>query len=271
MVERGSWQDLPLPPAHAAPGGASLAIWRKLRSPQLQNYRDVIVALPPSYDEDTRKYPVVYMHDGQNLFDPATSYAGDWGLLDTIRATAALGQEAIVVGLANTGRFRAFEYSPYRDQAHGGGDGDRYLAFVVDTVRPLVLSGFRASEDPARTAMAGSSLGGLISLYALYRYPAVFGAAGALSPSAWFADGALITQVEREGPPAGRVYLDVGTAESGVLVAGVRRLDAAFRQAAGPASRYHYVEDEGADHHEAHWARRFRAAWGFLVGKGGTA
>lgn len=270
MVDHESWQDLPLPTEHAAPGGASLRIWRKLRSPQLQNYRDLIVALPPSYHEGTRSFPVVYMQDGQNLFDPATSYAGDWGLLDTLRHAGGAGNEAIVVGIANTGRFRQFEYSPWRDPAHGGGDGDRYLDFVVDTVRPLVEAHFRVKPTATHTAIAGSSLGGLISLYALYRHPSVFGAAAALSPSAWFADGALITHAEGEGLPPGRVYLDVGTAESPVLVAGVRRLDTVFRQADPAPSRYHYVEDEGAEHHEAHWARRFRAAWRFLVGEDGT-
>ena len=93
MADRGLWQDLPLPAARAAAGGPTLTIWHKLRSPQLQNYRDILVGLPASYHEGTRTYPVIYMQDGQNLFDPATSYAGDWELLDTLRQAGETGHE----------------------------------------------------------------------------------------------------------------------------------------------------------------------------------
>jgi predicted alpha/beta superfamily hydrolase len=258
--------DLTLPPDQAAPGGVSLRVWRKVRSPELHNYRDVVVALPPSYAEGDREYPVVYMHDGQNLFDPATSYAGDWDLLATLRTMATEGHEAVVVGIANTGRFRRYEYSPFRDPKHGGGDGDRYLAFVAETVRPLVEDTVRVRRGSAHTAMAGSSLGGLISLYALYRYPEVFGSVAALSPSVWFADGAMLDLVERSGPPWGRLYLDAGTAESEVLVDGVRQLHSLLEAAGMPPERLWYIEDEGAGHHESHWGRRFRGAWPFLLG-----
>ena len=258
--------DLTLPPDQATPGGASLKVWRKVRSPELHNYRDVLVALPPSYGDGTRDYPVVYMHDGQNLFDPATSYAGDWDLLATLRVMAAEGHEAVVVGIANTGRFRRYEYSPFRDPRHGGGDGDRYLAFVVETVRPMVEAAVRVRRGAEHTAMAGSSLGGLISLYALYRYPGVFGSVAALSPSVWFADGAMLDLAEQSGPPRGRLYLDAGTAESEVLLDGVRRLRDLLETGGMPPERLRYVEDEGAEHHESHWGRRFRGAWPFLLG-----
>ncbi|MBS1241064.1 MAG: putative esterase [Gemmatimonadetes bacterium] len=258
--------DLTLPPDQAAPGGASLKVWRKVRSPELHNYRDVLVALPPSYGDGTRDYPVVYMHDGQNLFDPATSYAGDWDLLATLRATAAAGQEAVVVGIANTGRFRRYEYSPFRDPRHGGGDGDRYLAFVAETVRPMVEAAVRVRRGAEHTAMAGSSLGGLISLYALYRYPGVFGSVAALSPSVWFADGAMLDLAEQSGPPRGRLYLDAGTAESEVLLDGVRRFRDLLETGGMPPERLRYLEDVGAEDHVSHWGRRFRGAWPFLLG-----
>jgi predicted alpha/beta superfamily hydrolase len=262
------WQALPLPPERQGEGMPALLAWHKMRSPQLQNYRDVLVALPPSYGEGTRRYPVVYMHDGQNLFDPATSYAGDWNLLATLAELAEEGIEAIVVGIANKGSFRRYEYSPFRDAEHGGGDGDRYLAFITDTVRAQVDRDFRTLAGPESTAVAGSSMGGLISLYALYRRPDVFGGAAAFSPSAWFAEDALIKLAAAEPPPAGLLYLDVGTAESPVLVSSVRRLrDALVEAGLIEGQRFHYVEDEGADHHEAHWGRRFRDALPFLLGR----
>ena len=262
------WQALPAPPERQDEGMPALLAWRKMRSPQLQNYRDVLVALPPSYGQGNQRYPVVYMHDGQNLFDPATSYAGDWNLLATLAELAEEGLEAIVVGIANTGRFRRYEYSPFRDAEHGGGDGDRYLAFVTDTVRARVDRDFRTLTGPETTVVAGSSMGGLISLYALYRRPDVFGGAAVFSPSAWFAEDALIGLAAAEPPPAGRLYLDVGTAESAVLVSSVRRLrDALVNAGLEEGERFRYVEDQGADHHETHWGRRVRDALPFLLGR----
>ena len=262
------WHVLPVPEERQDAGMPALLGWRKMRSPQLQNYRDVLVALPPSYGEGHHRYPVVYMHDGQNLFDPATSYAGDWNLLVTLADLAGEGIEAIVVGIANKGSFRRYEYSPFRDPEHGGGDGDRYLAFMTDTVRPQVDRDFRTLTGPGSTVVAGSSMGGLISLYALYRRPDVFGGAAAFSPSAWFAEDALIKLAAAEPPPAGRLYLDVGTAESPVLVDSVRQLrDTLVEAGLSEGEQFHYLEDEGADHHEAHWGRRFRDALPFLLGR----
>jgi len=262
------WQELPLPPERQGKDSPTLMVWRKLRSPELHNYRDVLVALPPSYHREDRSYPVVYMHDGQNLFDPATSYAGDWNLVATLAGLAEEGIEAIVVGIANKGNFRRYEYSPFRDEAHGGGDGDRYLAFITDTVRPLVNRDFRTVPGPGGTLMAGSSMGGLISLYALYRRPDLFGGAAALSPSAWFADEALVRMAGVEPPPAGRLWLDAGTEESATLLESVRRLrDTLLAAGLTEGDRFRYVEDEGADHHESHWGRRFGEALPFLLGR----
>ncbi len=262
-----TWQPW-APSAAPTPGpGPTLWRWPKLRSPGLQNYRDVVVAVPPGHDRSDARYPVVYMQDGQNLFDPATSYAGDWDLLATLAGWSRRGLDAIVVGISNRGRFRRFEYSPFRDPEHGGGDGELYLGFLVDTVKPLVDASFRTRPEPGATAVAGSSLGGLVSLYALFRRPDVFGAAAGLSPSAWFADEALLAAAVPPGPPPRRLYLDAGTAEDATLVASVRRLRdrlAALGWSAAVGLRYREVA-EGA-HHESDWGRRFRGALPFLLG-----
>ena len=236
----------------------------KLRSPELHNYRDLIVALPPSYDTTDNSYPVVYMHDGQNLFDPATSYAGAWGLVPVLEELAPRGVEAIVVGIANARSFRRFEYSPFRDPEHGGGEGDAYLEFVTERVRPLIEERFRAARDPGRTVIAGSSMGGLISLYALFRRPDVFGAAGAFSPSSWFAKDALLGSVT---PPAdgARAYLDVGEAEPPRMLESVRRLRDRLRECGWNERALRYREDPDGIHHESAWGLRFREALPFLL------
>ena len=249
-------------------GGPELLVSPKLRSNELQNYRDIIVALPASYSAGERDYPVVVMHDGQNLFDPATSFVGEWGLGETLRELSADAIEPIVVGIANKGPFRKYEYSPFRDPVHGGGDGERYLDFIEHSVLPLVRRSFRATADPAATSIAGSSMGGLVSLYALLRRPQVFGGAAAMSPSAWFADEALRQMVETVDPPRGRLWLDIGTAEGDRMVQAVRRLrDALVAHGLAEGDRFRYIEEPDATHDEAHWGRRFRAVLPFLLGR----
>jgi len=237
-------------------------------SPQLRNYRDLVVALPPGYEDDDRRYPVVYMQDGQNLFDPATSFAGDWGLPATLPPIASAGTPAIVVAVPNMGRRRRYEYSPFRDIIHGGGGGDRYLAFIAETVKPLVDASFRTAPGRSHTVLAGSSLGGLISLYGLYRYADIFGAAGVQSPALWFADGAMLRYAEEMAPLAlGRVHLDIGLLEDQEAVMDTRALRKILLAAGHAEGRdLSYVEDPEGDHDEAAWGRRFGVALPFLLG-----
>ena len=261
-----AWDEYPLP-GTGGEGQPALRMLREVLSPQLRNYRDLVVALPPDYGPSIDPCPVIYVQDGQNLFDPTASFAGDWGVPKTLEVLALEGIRPIVVGIPNRGRLRRYEYSPFRDIIHGGGGGDRYLAFVVETVKPLIDASFRTCPERSRTVIAGSSLGGLISLYGLYRHADVFGAAGVLSPALWFADGAVLRFVERLPPRAvGRIHLDVGTNEGDEALQNVRRLRALLVAAGQTEGRdLSYQEDQGADHEEVAWGRRFRAALPFLL------
>lgn len=262
------WQDHPLP-AGAPPVRVGLRVARGVASRELRTSRDLVAALPPSYAAGDRRYPVLYMQDGQNLFDPATSHAADWGLPATLDALADRGVEAIVVGIPNAGRRRSYEYSPFRDTIHGGGGGgDRYLAFLMRTVKPLVDRSFRTLPERAHTVIAGSSLGGLISLYALWRHAEVFGAAGVLSPALWFADRAMLRYAERTAPRLpGRIYLDVGTGEGEEAVTDARALrEILTRPGFARCTELAWVEEEGGGHDEGAWGRRFSHALPFLLG-----
>ncbi len=264
-IEDTPWEPYPT----EDPKGVPLVIRRQVLSPGLRNYRDVVAALPLSYQTDPeRSYPVVYMQDGQNLFDPATSYAGDWRLSQTLAELSREGTEAIVVGIANGGKHRLDEYSPFQHPGRGGGAGDRYLAFVAETLKPLVDRSFRTRPERQQTFIAGSSMGGLISLYALYRYADVFGGAAVLSPSLWFAHRAIFDYVERHGDLAvGRLYLDIGLNEPASAVADVRRLrDLMIRNGQAPGADLDYVEDEGGVHNEETWGARVSRALPFLLG-----
>jgi len=258
-----SWHAYPLP-GTGEPGRISLRVTTALPR------RDLLAALPPDYEQDDRRYPVVYLHDGQNLFDPATSFARDWGLVDTLNRRAREGLRAIVVGIPNRGRRRRSEYSPFRDLLHGGGGGDRYLRFLVEEVKPLVDASFRTRTGRAHTVIGGSSLGGLISLYAVYRHAGIFGAASVQSPALWFARRAMLRFVAREPrPPESRIHLDVGTAEGAETLEQARELRGLLVEAGYvPGADLSYVEEATAGHDEGAWGRRFDAALPFLLGSG---
>ncbi|MBW3631321.1 MAG: alpha/beta hydrolase, partial [Gemmatimonadetes bacterium] len=134
----------------------TLLVLRELRSPQLENARDILIYLPPSYGSADRRYPVIYMHDGQNLFDEATSFGAEWRVDETMEESAAHGVEAIIVGLPNMGEQRCDEYSPWVDEQEGGGSGDAYLEFIARTVKPLVDRDFRTLPGREHTGMVGS-------------------------------------------------------------------------------------------------------------------
>lgn len=227
--------------------------------------------LPPSYRESERRYPVLYMHDGQNIFDEATSHVGEWQVDESMQMLAREGIEAIVVGIPNMGAERLNEYSPFRDPKHGGGKGEKYLEFLVETVKPLIDAEFRTRPDRGHTGVMGSSMGGFISLCACYLHPEIFGIAGVVSPAFWFADGAIYGFVEKAPQVPGRLYMDVGFREltlshvSSRYLEGVRRMHRLLLQKGWRLGQdYFYLEDPEGVHNERHWARRFPEMVRFL-------
>ncbi|HEY8599168.1 MAG TPA: glycogen debranching protein GlgX [Thermomicrobiales bacterium] len=236
-----------------------------LWSAELGNVRDLKVYLPPSYAEGDRRYPVIYMHDGQNLFDRATAFNEEWHVDETMEALAAEGIEAIIVGIPNMGPERLDEYSPFIDERHGGGRGEDYLAFITGTLKPYVDASFRTLPDAEHTGMLGSSMGGLISLYAFFRYDDVFGFAGAMSPSLWFAEGAIFSFIAEADRTTGRLYFDTGTAHGDTALADTHRLRDLLTEKGFAGDQLRYIEDEGAGHNEAAWGARFADTVKFLL------
>ena len=174
--------------------------------PQLGRHRRVWLYLPTDYArQPRRRYPVLYLHDGQNVFDAATAYAGEWGVDETLNRLRASGQDptgCIVVAVDNGGRYRGDEYIPWANpRLKIGGQGAAYVDFLTFTLKPYIDQHYRTRPDAAHTGIAGSSLGGLISVYAALRYPAVFGCVGAFSPAFWVCNDSLRAYV-RQHPPA---------------------------------------------------------------------
>ncbi len=229
--------------------------------------RDVLVYLPPSYaTRPARRYPVLYLHDGQNVFDAATSYAGEWGADEAAESLAARGLDAILVAVPNAGLARGAEYSPWpvrpsstRQPSQAGA----YLDFLTTTVKRRVDADFRTSPKRADTGIAGSSLGGLIALYACLSRPGIFGYCAALSPAFWPGRGGIFS-VARERPDPGlRVYLDAGRQEAGDrFVAQVSRMRDLLRDQGCDVA---YVEDAQGQHNEEAWRRRFPAALAWFL------
>lgn len=257
----------------------NLKVLKEFESPQLGNRRDILVYLPPTYEAGHKRYPVLYLHDGQNLFDEVTSFAGEWQVDETMEALSQEGIEALVVGIPNAGLARLDEYSPFHDKRSGGGLGDRYLDFITDNLKPLVDDQFRTLTGREHTGIMGSSMGGLISLYAFFRRSRTFGFAGALSPAFWFAKGTIYDYVKKAPYYPGRIYLDAGTREHGEsqwfitrarsrhYYAGVRRMQRLLaKKGYRPRRDLLYVEEKWARHEEVAWARRLPKAIRFLLG-----
>lgn len=178
----------------------------------LNRPRVVRLYLPPSYaGAPQRRYPVIYMHDGQNLFDHATAYAGEWEVDETLNALAkSHGFEAIVVGIDNGGERRMNELLPWPHPRFPVAEGDAYLDFIVKTVKPLIDRDYRSQPEREHTAVIGSSMGGLISHYAIQRHPEVFSKAGVSSPSYWIAPRMLENARIQALPADTRLYLYAG-------------------------------------------------------------
>jgi predicted alpha/beta superfamily hydrolase len=229
--------------------------------------RDLFAYLPPSHGEPGRRFPVVYMLDGQNLFDDATAYSGvEWRVDETMEQLVDEGLEAIVVGIpAAPGDERGDEYS--------GGKIEQHLSFVVDTVRPLVETSFHVDARRERTGIAGSSLGGVASLHAVFTRPETFGFAGLLSPAFWWTgDDRWFELVERTVKPDARIYIDVGDSEMPEdeqtrrrYVEGFERMTAVLRSRGFDEDSLHAVLEPGGAHFETDWARRLPGALRFLL------
>jgi predicted alpha/beta superfamily hydrolase len=258
----------------------TLKVLPDFESPQLGNRRPILAYLPNSYETSDKRYPVLYMHDAQNLFDARTSFAGEWQVDETMQRLEAEGIEAIVVGIPNMEQARLDEYSPFRDRRHGGGKGEQYLNFIADTLKPRIDADFRTLPDRAHTGIMGSSMGALISLYGYFYRQDTFGFAGAMSPAFWFAGGAIFPYLLRQSHIPGKIYLDMGTAEISrrfvrflpryltqpLVTSDARRAaDILMRLGYQSPDEVRYVEDEGATHNETAWARRLPDALRFLL------
>ena len=245
------------------------------RSALLPDAREVMVWLPPQYLEDeSRRFPVLYLHDGQNLFDGLTSYipGRTWRAHETADSLAIAGEmePVILVGVANTGLRRMAEYTPTRDFKMGGGEGHTYGRLLMEELKPFIDTSYRTKGDAENTGLGGSSLGGLISLYLGLEHPEVFGKLAVMSPSLWWDHRSILAFVHQAHPqPKLKIWLDMGTAEGSRHV---RDADLLYRMLLGlgwqAGEDLIYRKVEGALHEEAAWAERLDEVLRFLFPAG---
>jgi predicted alpha/beta superfamily hydrolase len=254
----------------------------------LHNTRMIRVLLPANYfapHNASRTYPVLYMQDGQNIFDEATAAHGEWHMDETVEHLVGSFKipPMMVIGIDNAGAQRATEYLPYPD-SHNTEDknaadaknlhGDEYARFLVTELMPYIEKHYRVARGALSTGLGGSSYGGVISLYTALKYPGIFGRLLVESPPLWIGDDQLLKDVEKAKRLPLKIYVGVGTKEgqtdpeeAKLVVDKAQELEKILRKEGMGATRLKVVVDEGAEHNEAAWSQRLPDALLFLYGK----
>jgi predicted alpha/beta superfamily hydrolase len=250
-----------------------LHLHQQFASNLLDEKHDFLVYVPPVYEaEPDRRYPVLYLQDGQNLFDPDTSFIHGkyWRVGETADELIMTGaiEPLIIVGIYNTGVHRVDEYTPVEDKRLGGGRADAYGQMLVEELKPFVDHHYRTLPGIENCGIGGSSLGGLVTLYLALKYTWVFGKLAAMSPSVWWRNRAIlktVAQIQIKRKPDLRIWLDIGTKESQRALPDARALKTALVKKGWQLGEdLCYTEVEGAHHDEIAWAQRVAPMLKFL-------
>lgn len=231
--------------------------------PQLNRHRRIWIYLPGDYFSTKKKYPVIYMQDGQNVFEKSTSFAGEWGVDEALGSLENKEGKSIVVAIDNGGDKRINEYSIYDTEKFGKAEGKEYLEFVVKTLKPFIDKKYRTKSRAKYTCIAGSSLGGLISFYGMLQYPKVFGAAGVFSPSFWMVPQ-LKKEIETTGRKIeGRIYFYAGKLEGEEMIEDMLSFFELMNRHS-KVKMTSVIRTEGK-HNEASWRKEFPLFYRWLM------
>jgi predicted alpha/beta superfamily hydrolase len=256
------WQDrFPSKPRTSSASKNVRIIDTAFLIPQLKRTRKVWIYLPEDYSTTGKRYPVLYMHDGQNLFDDATAFAGEWGIDEFMDTTSM--RKAIVVGIDHGGQKRINEYSPYDMERFGKGEGKEYTEFLVRTLKPYIDKTYRTLKDRKNTHIAGSSMGGLISMYAALKYPEVFGGAGVFSPAFWVAPRIFDDIKEKGKKVNSKIYFYAGKLEGESMVPDMLKAFEAMVKVSR-SKMVSVIRDDGK-HNEPTWRKEFPLFYQWLV------
>jgi predicted alpha/beta superfamily hydrolase len=233
--------------------------------PQLNRNRRIWMYFPPDYETSGLSYPVLYMHDGQNLFDASTAYSGEWEVDETLNTLAQEGKHVpLVVGIDNGGGDRIDEYTPWANSQYGGGDGEKYMQFIVETLKPYIDQNYRTLSGRENTGILGSSLGGLISHYGSLKYQDVFSKAGLFSPSYWFSDSVWGFTHSTGKQEEMRFYQLCGNSESAGMVGDMQRMNDSLLSIGFSQEKVFNKIVAGGQHNEKLWREAFGDAYTWL-------
>ena len=226
-------------------------------SPELNVQKKIWVYLPKDYATSNKKYPVIYMHDAQNLFDKKTSFVGEWEVDETLNAMDA---NLIVIGIEHGNEKRLDELTPFKNEKYGGGNGDNYLNFIIKTLKPKIDSLYRTKANAKNTAIFGSSLGGLLSFYAVIKHPEVFGKAVVFSPSFWFSEE-IYTLMKNAEKTKAQIFFLAGDKESETMVADLKKMVTLLDRNRCECLKFNKsVIVKGGEHNEKLWRENFAEA-----------
>ena len=261
-----SWEDLGAGNPSTAASNVHI-LSNSFPIPQLNRNRKIWVYLPPDYATSTKTYPVIYMQDGQNLFDNATSFSGEWQVDETMNSLFAAGDYgAIVIGIDNGGSERIDEYTPWNNPQYGGGEGDQYMQFVAETLKPYVDTNYRTKPGAEYNALIGSSLGALISNYGGVKYSGTFSKIGSFSPAYWIVASQFNNYITNSTANLSgtRIYFVAGTNESSTMTSDIEAVKNNL-QAKGLTANNTLVKlDSYGQHNENYWKGEFGSAYKWL-------
>ena len=236
-----------------------------IAAPQLDTVKTIWVYLPKDYENSEKSYPVIYMHDAQNLFDAETSYVGEWEVdeyMDTLTES-----QSIIIGIEHGNAKRIDELTPYKHEKYGGGKGEAYLTFIKNTLKPHIDVSYRTIPDAEHTTIFGSSLGGLISFYATIKYPDTFGNAGVFSPSFWINPEIYELVKSTEIPETSKFYFLAGTEERETMIPKLDEMIALLKSKGVNDNQIESHIIEGGQHNEKFWSTHFTEAYKWLTTK----
>lgn len=256
-----AWADQFTKPVKHSTAGKRVAVMdTSFYMPQLKRYRTIRLYLPGDYAVSKKRYPVLYLHDGQNVFDDSTSYAGEWGVDECLDS---MKKQCIIIGIDNGGSHRINECCAYDMKEYGKAEGRAYVDFLVKTLKPYIDRKFRTLPGHDHTFIAGSSLGGLISLYAVLRYPSVFGGAGLFSTSLWI-NPEMWAYIRQRAPLVhAKLFFYAGKQEDETMVPNTLRALKLFMKYSHSATST-VIRDAGR-HNESSWRKEFSGFYNFLL------
>lgn len=264
-IDIAEWTDrFPAKPKQSTASRNVSVMSKTFLIPQLKRTRRIWIYLPAGYTKNSRtRYPVLYMQDGQNVFDDATAYSGEWGVDEYLDSAK---KKCIVVAIDHGDNKRLNEYNPYDNERFGKGEGDKYVDFLVKTLKPYIDKRYRTQPAKQSTFIAGSSMGGLISLYAVLKYPQVYGGAGIFSPAFWIAGAKIYETIKKKGAGVNSlIYFYGGKKEGDTMVPDMLKAFDAL-SAVSKSRMTTVIRDEG-QHNEANWRREFPLAFEWMVGE----